>query len=159
MMIKLPQVLSTNGMTHTTSLAGGRLELVEVHYPDRIMDIGRFRIKGWKNENGIDPAFFSNDYWLDDIDQRAFHWIVTHRDRIVASARLSMHDSLDDVPYAQLLKPRHRLYFENKRLASINRLVVDPEFRREGLSLLLDQVRIDRARDDCRRWKKEDLRS
>ncbi|MBU1821317.1 MAG: GNAT family N-acetyltransferase [Bacteroidetes bacterium] len=133
-------------MTHTTALPGAGLKLVEVQYPDRIMDIGRFRIKGWRNESGINPAFFMNDYWLDDIDKRAFHWIITQDTRIVAAARLSLHNGLEDVPYAELLKPEHRQLFKEKHIASINRMVVDPEFRREGLSTLLDRVRIERAR-------------
>jgi predicted GNAT family N-acyltransferase len=138
--------LTMPSMPHAIALPQMGLELKEVYYPERMMDIGRFRIQGWKNENGIDPAFFSKEYWLDDVDRKAFHWIITQDEQIVATARLSLHYGLENVPYAQLLKPEHRPPFENKRVASINRLVVDPRFRREGLSRLLDQVRIERAK-------------
>jgi GNAT superfamily N-acetyltransferase len=132
-------------MTHILSLADQRLVLAEVSYPDRIMEIGRFRIQGWKDEKGIDPDFFSKDVWLDELDQNANHWIITHEQRIVAAARLSFHASLYDVPYASYLKASHWSRFENKRIASINRLVVHPEYRGLGLSSLLDQIRIERA--------------
>lgn len=131
---------------HTLSLPEMGLELSEVHYPTRMNEIGKFRIKGWKNEKGINPAFFSQEAWLEELDERSYHWVVTKGPHIVAAARLSIHTSLDDVPYAHLLKPMHRVQFEGKCVASINRLVVDPDFRRAGLSHCLDLVRIERAK-------------
>lgn len=140
-----PRIVNSLAMKTTISLPAMGLELIEVEYPERIIEIGKFRIHGWKNEYGISSTFFSQDLWLEDLDQRSYHWIITKGDLIVAAARLSLHSALEEVPYARLLKPEHRLRFENKRIASINRLVVDPEFRRAGLSGLLDRVRIERA--------------
>jgi predicted GNAT family N-acyltransferase len=121
------------------------LEITEVRYPHHIMEIGKFRIWGWRNEKGVNPDFFSKDLWLDDLDQYARHWIATVNQTLVAVARLSFHDSLYDVPYAPLLKPEHRKYFENRRLASINRLVVAPEYRGQGLASQMDRLRIECA--------------
>lgn len=132
-------------MIHTLFMPERGLELSEVLYPERMLDIGKFRIHGWKNEEGISQSFFSREYWIDTLDQRSYHWIISSNDTIIAAARLSLHTSLDDVPYARLLKPEHRVHFENKLIASINRLVVDPSYRGLGLSKLLDQVRIERA--------------
>ncbi|WP_165933476.1 GNAT family N-acyltransferase [Arundinibacter roseus] len=133
----------THPLTRSPQQAG--LELLEVDYPEKIKEIGRFRIKGWKMEKGVDPAFFSKDTWIDSLDQRANHWVITKNQQIVAASRLSFHDSLHDVPYADFMKDEHKRLVENRRIASINRLVVAPDYRGIGLSGLLDQVRIDRA--------------
>ena len=122
------------------------LRLTEVEYPERIFDIGKFRIQGWRKEKGVDPDFFAQKTWLDELDRTARHWIVTNGSEIVAAARLSFHDSLLDVPYADMLTPEHRRHFENKRVASLNRLVVSPECRGQGISGQLDRIRIERAR-------------
>ncbi|WP_373514741.1 GNAT family N-acetyltransferase, partial [Persicitalea sp.] len=122
------------------------LELIEVTYPERILDIGKFRIEGWRNEKGVDPDFFAQKTWLDELDKKAKHWIVTDGEEIVAAARLSLHDSLDDVPYADMLTPEHQRHFESRKLASLNRLVVAPEYRGHGLSGQLDAIRIESAK-------------
>lgn len=137
--------LTRSAMIHTRSLAARGLELNEVSYPDRIMDIGKFRIKAWRNERGVNPAFFSKSFWIDEVDQYAFHWIITKNSEIVAAARLSIHDSLCDVPYADLLNAEQSAPFQNSKVASINRLVVLPEYRGLGLSSLLDKIRIERS--------------
>jgi GNAT superfamily N-acetyltransferase len=137
--------LNRSAMIHKQSLSIQGLQLQEVSYPNRIMDIGRFRIKAWRNEKGVNPIFFSKDVWIDKVDQHAYHWIITKNEEIVASARLSIHESLVDVPYAELLNTEHVKPFQNCCLASINRLVVLPEYRGLGLSSLLDKTRIERA--------------
>ncbi len=105
-----------------------------------------FRIRGWRNEQGVDPAFFAQKTWLDELDKKAKHWIVTDGAEIVAAARLSFHDGLKDVPYADMLTPEYCRHFKNKRVASLNRLVVAPQTRGQGLSGRLDQIRIETAR-------------
>lgn len=132
-------------MTRTLPLTSQSLEITEVRYPSQIQEIGKFRIEGWKNEKGVSPDFFAQDVWLDELDQRARHWIATVNHTLVAVSRLSFHESLHDVPYADLLKPEHRQYFENRRLASINRLVVATEYRGHGLAGQMDRIRIECA--------------
>jgi len=132
-------------MTRTLPLTSKGLEITEVRYPNQMMEIGKFRIRGWKNEKGVNPDFFAKDVWLDDLDRHARHWIATVDHTIVAVSRLSFHESLSDVPYAHLLKPEHRAFFENRRLASINRLVVAPEYRGLGLAGQMDRIRIECA--------------
>lgn len=132
-------------MKRTLPVTSQSLEITEVRYPSQIQEIGKFRIEGWKNEKGINPDFFAQDAWLDDLDQHARHWIATVDRALVAVSRLSFHESLHDVPYADLLKPEHRSYFEHRRLASINRLVVASEYRGQGLAGQMDRIRIECA--------------
>lgn len=119
--------------------------LTEVAFPDRIAEIGALRIRAWSSEPGIDPVFFSQRTWIDALDHTSRHWIVTLQNKVVAAARMSFHDSLNDVPYASLLPHKYCTRYERKRLVSINRLVVDPQFRGRGLAKVLDKVRLNRA--------------
>jgi GNAT superfamily N-acetyltransferase len=128
----------------TTSLSDG-FELSAGRFPDLMEEIGRFRIKAWRNENGVDPLFFSKDAWVDSLDLHARHWIITKNRIIVAAARMSFHDCLDDVPYARFLQEEHWPLFSKSPIASINRLVVDPRYRGRGFSKILDNERIKTA--------------
>ncbi|GAB4029238.1 hypothetical protein GCM10028809_19190 [Spirosoma gilvum] len=121
--------------------------LTEVAFPNRIAEIGALRIRAWSSEPGIDPIFFSQRIWIDALDHEAHHWIVTLNNKIVASARMSFHNSLDNVPYASLLPAEYCSRYENRSLVSINRLVVDPQFRGRGLAKVLDNVRLTMAID------------
>jgi GNAT superfamily N-acetyltransferase len=139
----LPNVIDVLAMEKykTTSLPGG-FELSTGSFPDLIEDIGRFRIKAWRNENGVDPLFFSKDAWVDSLDTNARHWIITHHRTIVAAARLSFHAHVEEVPYADFLLEEHLPLFSKSPIASINRLVVDPLYRGRGFSGILDNERI-----------------
>ena len=139
----LPNVMELMVMENnkTISLPNG-FELHEGHFPERLEEIGRFRIRAWRHENGISSSFFSQDAWIDSVDNQAIHWIITKNDTIVAAARLSFHDDLEDVPYNDFLHPEHGLLFDRPPIASINRLVVDPAFRGRGFAKILDQERI-----------------
>ncbi|MPR35324.1 GNAT family N-acetyltransferase [Salmonirosea aquatica] len=138
-------IVNPLAMTRTLHQLSKGLEIKEVFYPNQMTEIGKFRIRGWKNESGVNPDFFAKDLWLDEIDRFSHHWVATVNQTIVAVSRLSFHDSLSDVPYANLLKPEHRPYFENRRIASINRLVVAPEYRGMGLAGQMDRIRIECA--------------
>jgi predicted GNAT family N-acyltransferase len=126
------------------SLPGG-FEIHEGYFPERMEEIGRFRIRAWRNENGINPTFFSQEVWIDSIDTNAHHWIITKDDTIVAAARLSFHGCIEEVPYADFLHDEHRPLFQKSPIASINRLVVDPAFRGRGFAKILDNERINLA--------------
>jgi GNAT superfamily N-acetyltransferase len=130
----------------TNSIADGFI-LSAGYFPEIMNDIGRFRVKTWRNEKGIDPIFFSKDSWIDEIDANARHWIITQNNIMVASARLSFHEFIEDVPYANFLQLEHRLLFNNSPIASINRLVVSPEFRGRGFAKLLDMERVKVAQE------------
>lgn len=120
--------------------------LKQVFFPDHMQEIGRLRIQAWRDEPGINTTFFSRNAWIESIDHLAYHWVVMKNNLVVAAARMSIHTSLDDVPYANLLPDALRPQFSQRRIASINRLVVDPLFRGTGLARMLDQARLDMAR-------------
>jgi predicted GNAT family N-acyltransferase len=120
-------------------------ELIKLTYPECIEEISRLRILAWKNEEGINPDFFSKAQWVEEIDKTAMHWAVFKDKVLIASARLSIHDDLKTVPYGEILAKVPDANFKFP-LATLNRLVVHPEFRNHGLSGALDAVRIAEAK-------------
>jgi len=83
----------------------------------------------------------------DSLDETAFHWGAYSNGRLVASARLSIHEVLENAPDGHL--------FEKLSVpcpvADINRMVVRPEYRRIGIARAIDGLRIQKARESgCR---------
>jgi hypothetical protein len=105
--------------------------------------IGRLRVEAWRGERGINLQFFNRDSWVEELDEMALHWIISENGVAVAAARLSLHDELTHVPYAYLLSPECQKVFDEKKIASISRLVVAPDYRKHAFSSVLDQVRIE----------------
>ncbi|GAB3277821.1 hypothetical protein GCM10027347_51840 [Larkinella harenae] len=117
----------------------------EVSFPDRMDEIGALRVRAWRHEPGADPAFFTKSSWIEPLDESAFHWVILDQDRVVASARMSIHATIDEAPYANRLPAACRAALRGQTIASFNRLVVDPQFRGLGLSKRLDQARLQMA--------------
>ena len=117
--------------------------LEKVTYPDRMDEIGVLRVRAWINEPGADPIFFSKRTWIEPLDQTAYHWVITRNDVIVAAARMNIHETIETAPYSFLLpKNERRFQFENQRIASFSRMVIDPQFRGNGFAEKLDRARI-----------------
>jgi GNAT superfamily N-acetyltransferase len=92
---------------------------------------------------------FAGETWNDVFDVSASHWVAFAGDQLVAAARMTFHNSVSEVPQAadfsgldaNLALP----------VASMNRLVVHPDFRCMGLGSRLDVCRLQAARDaGCR---------
>ncbi|WP_234646734.1 GNAT family N-acetyltransferase [Dyadobacter sp. CY356] len=120
--------------------------LSKISYPDKIDEMGALRVHAWKHEQGISQQFFSNSTWIDEFDENAHHWIITVKGHIVASARMSFHESYASIPHSELFDEKELGIYNHGPFASINRLVVDPDYRGKGFSSVLDEARVDFAR-------------
>jgi hypothetical protein len=61
-------------------------------------EIYRLRADVWSMTNGMCSSAFPDGVWRDPVDEDARHWIITDSsDYIVAAARLSLHETLDEV--------------------------------------------------------------
>ena len=132
-------------MPHVTHIYENEFELIKASYPEHMDEIGTLRISSWKNEHGINTEFFAQERWLDELDKDAHHWVIFHEGKMVASARMSFHYSYHSIPYTT---PAYESMFDSLGglpIASINRLVVDPECRGHGLARLLDETRVNFA--------------
>jgi GNAT superfamily N-acetyltransferase len=109
--------------------------------PEVLERIYRFRVQ-WLLE-GISPNPFPCGFWKDEHDEHAKHWVVMEGERLLAVARLCVHEKLSDVPGAQAFDG---LNFEAvPPIASINRLAIHPEARGMGLSRKMDYARLSMA--------------
>ena len=122
--------------------------LTRLDHPDRLDEMGALRVVAWKEEQGISQDFFSHNAWIDDDDQKAHHWIITKDNVIVAAARMSFHREYHTVPHADLFDENELGNFNSGPFASLNRLVVAPEYRGNGFSAVLDEARIRYAEEN-----------
>jgi predicted GNAT family N-acyltransferase len=108
---------------------------------DLLEKIGRLRVQAWRSET---PGAADMETWLDEFDRSARHWAVFDHGVLVASARLTTHSALAEVPDAE----SYLGVFQEPPAApigSLNRLVVHPSARGQGLSKRLDLVRLEAA--------------
>ena len=100
-------------------------------------------------EEGISPDLFEEGMHFDKYDLTSVHFAAFVDDNLAGSARLSIHSDVDDLP--------DRFIYDEVELelalplVCMNRLIVEPAFRRRGLSGLLDSARMNYAREHgCR---------
>ena len=125
------------------------LHLVEVGTSDRTMfaRIGRLRVEAWRT---LFPGTAVMTTWLDEYDGAAHHWAVLRGGEPVASARLSVHGRLEEAPEAETYLSVIKDPIPTP-VGSFNRMVVNPTYRRRGLSKQLDAIRLQAAKEiGCR---------
>lgn len=122
-----------------------RLRLIEFAPSDSAIleKVGRLRVVAWATELSSAPEVGS---WLDAFDGVARHWAFLDGVEPVASARMTVHAALSDVPNPEdflglLAEPLPA------PIASINRLVVHPDYRGLGLGSSLDDLRLRAAEE------------
>ena len=82
----------------------------------------------------------------DGFDEGAWHWTVRSEHRLIAAARLTIHNDLIHIPEAHLF--RHIVSHPLPRpIGYISRLIIHPEARRNGLSRTLDHCRLEACRE------------
>lgn len=100
----------------------------------------QLRRDAWSTEPAVPPELARS--WaagVDEYDANGVHWCVWERRRMIAAARLTLHERLADVPDAQLYPPE--LELSGQPIASLNRLVVAPTHRGLGIAHVLNEVR------------------
>ena len=105
--------------------------------------IGELRYSVWKEEKAALDGMISQNRWVEHHDIDGTHFLAVIDDSIVAAARITLHQSFDEVP-------DYHEYREMKLdlpgpIASFNRLVVRRDFRGKGLSSLMDRIRLREA--------------
>lgn len=105
--------------------------------------IGDLRYQVWREEKADLDGVGSRGRWVEHYDIDAIHFVAVQEDSIVAAARITLHDSPEDLPDNEAYRAL-RLDLPGP-IASFNRLVVRRDYRGKGLSTLLDRVRLREA--------------
>lgn len=107
------------------------------------------RIQSWISVGVLEPGKYKNDVCMDEHDHHAFHWAIRINSKIIAAARLCVHNSLNELPDSGFFVDITEEI--EAPIATLNRLVVHPDYQKQGLSRLLDKVRFDKAAElKCR---------
>ena len=110
--------------------------------PRTIDAICRFRAAVWIRTGLTRAGAFPDGRWRDRYEEASRHWAIRYGGEIVAAARLSLHERLEEVPEAdEYLAAGLRL---EGPAAAPARVVVARPWRRHGLAARLIQAQ-DRA--------------
>ena len=108
----------------------------------RLKEIYQLRVFAWENsENSrfVNSRVFP-DGWKDDFDDSATHWIIEADNRIIASARVYVANVKDNV-----MANRYETIVP---CAFLSRLVVHPDHRKQGITHLMDNARLQFLKDE-----------
>lgn len=120
-------------------------EAIEVKSNSRLERIARFRTDVWLLDGFLRHEQLTDGVFRIDGDEFCRHWIVEESDKIVGTGRLSLHESLTGLDVFEFWKDFERVI--PMPFGYLSRLVVHPAFRKKGLAKVLDQTRIDAARN------------
>jgi hypothetical protein len=109
----------------------------------RLQEIYDLRVAAWENSErsqSINSSVLPTG-WAEEIDKEAYHFVIFDQDdRIAASARVSLHQNISELPYPSAFEifdlPIHRPF------AFYSRLVVSPDYRSSFFLKKLDLIRI-----------------
>lgn len=112
--------------------------------PNIIPELGCARVEAWLQAGAQFGQGFlpQHNSWIDDLDflPETHHWVALIEGRVVGAARLSRHESIENIPN----KPHFR-HFEDQLSFptwAISRLFVQKDFRGLGIGRALDEARL-----------------
>ena len=118
------------------------LSVREVREQAILDQIYRLRVLAWV-ETEVGAEVFPSGEWTDEYDPMARHWVVVDGVDVVAACRLTVYETLPDVPcapfYARVAEQTSSPY------GVFSRLVVLERARRKGISRRLDHARLTAA--------------
>lgn len=108
-----------------------------------LLQIQELRRLAWASTGEVPNFISSSDILTNEHDVHGLHWAVMHQGEPIAAARMCVHDSASSMPDPEAL------YGYTDQIptpcAALTRLVVHPDFRRLGLSKVLDRIRMGHA--------------
>lgn len=110
----------------------------------KLNEIGKFRLKVWREASQINEDCFPNGEWTDPLDLQGRHWIVKDSMGLIASARLTLYPTLEECGDSEPWIRANRAL--PAPIAQLSRLVVDPRGQRQGIGLLLNRLRVEAAK-------------
>ena len=107
---------------------------------EHLDEIGRLRARVWLELGALLPEDLDDkSRMVDEWEEKSRHWAIFKDSKIVASARLTVGSSPEEVPFGVLAIEKG--CSQKYPLGVISRLVVAPEHRSLGLATCLDAQR------------------
>lgn len=109
----------------------------------RLQEIFDLRVYAW--ENSPSPANINRETYpngfFDKLDETAIHWVSFDENRkIIAAARLAIINDINELPYPQIVA--HVSLPAERPFLFYSRLVIHPDYRKQGLKEKFDLVRL-----------------
>lgn len=111
----------------------------------RLPEIYRLRVLAWENSPGRDNINSTKypDGFSDHLEERSIHFISTNpKGEIIGAARLTVCQSLDELPYAGIFKAYEHKLPNERPFLFYSRLVLHPDYRKTGLVKEFDESRV-----------------
>lgn len=108
--------------------------------------VGQLRYEVWLEEGSMNNDLYPDKCFLDYLDRQARQWVVLDGDKLVASARMTIHPNLDD-GYRDAKLWKEANVDIPLPACDLGRLVVLKAYRGQGIAQKLNIVRIQAARD------------
>ncbi len=138
------QTHSFPGFQHSEMVSGinNKFRTAILTNPSRLQEIYDLRLTAWEGSSRndiVNKSLFPKG-WKDALDESAIHWVVLDdKDTIIAAARLNIVHSLESLPYHHATAHLHLP--SGFPFAFFSRLVVHPQFRKNGLGRALYEER------------------
>lgn len=114
---------------------------------EELSQLAELRCAVWSATN-ISVARTTPESWIDKLDDQADHYLARAGDgAIVACGRVSLHTTEDSIPTIDAIRRALPSWRPTPPIAWLNRLVVHPSARGQGLASKLDALREERARE------------
>lgn len=112
------------------SIRRDELELREITGDAVLLEqVYALRVLAWRTQVVLPPEMLR---WQDAVDADARHWAFIAQGKVVAAVRLSLHDSLADMPHPEVYAGVFDLPLAGP-IAYYSRAAVHPDYRRLGL--------------------------
>lgn len=110
----------------------------------RLDEIFRLRCLAWENSpfpNSINFTKYPNGF-SDTLDDRSIHFYSTNlKGKIIGAARLTTLNNLEDLPYPKIFTS-FDIWPTERPFLFYSRLVIHPEYRKQGLMQKFDYIRV-----------------
>lgn len=126
------------------------LELIEIEHSDTfetlLEEVGKVRYDVWLEEGAMNAEMFPNKCFLDYLDKEARQWTVRDNGKLIATARLTFHPTLED-GYRDAALWKEVGVPIPLPTCDLGRLVVLVAYRGRGIAQELNKIRIQAAKD------------
>jgi predicted GNAT family N-acyltransferase len=125
-------------------------ELLEFPTHDQMSDqllekIAQLRYAVWQDQGMSMENIEDKNKWNDDFDEQGYFLVIKSEGQMAGSARMSLHETIRTLSDSKLYLGHEGAFAPP--IASLNRLIIHPDFRMKGLSRFILQKQIQVAQD------------